>query len=726
MSSRASENESRNPTVAQASNHATTNVLDGVSTFEQLQQALQSVRQRSRSRLPTAAPMIVRGVQPQRWVAIDVRAATVAEARDQLSIAFGVYGTVGHVEPGGIVRVWAVFDQPVTLDEARAVVADEEACATVPAGSTELRVTGQLEVNGAGVWPIEGFRAKLDEAAKATATVLGSSVTTLNEASRMRRALGDMCKALKLARFEPEQTENFVYAFARDFVPAYISVEAFKAELDAARRAPGAAPHNTAGFDNAVANGLARAETNPKPAVLVNSPLHRSKFGEVTKCQANVTVLVQHMLWRNNFVEYDTRAGVIRITQDPPWSADAFDQRVTPREIDDADCTQIGLHFKNVYSYPYAENSQIARALGAMRSTEVLQTVDPVSRYIDNCKAAWRGSLDEGRALLSTALIRHAEAADTRLTRAVTLRWFLIAAKRALEPGCIYRQVLVLIGPQWGGKSSFVRELSPQFEWVLEGIDMHGDSKETARKLRSKWLVEIGEIDQHIKEDRTGGVKDFVSRVSDYTRDNYENRYYDVPRGCVFIGTTNVERPFRDPTGNTRFDPVRVGRVDHEAVAAERDQLWGAAATLLEAGEQPFLTDDERELAGVQQLEHYATPAEHELLEDLLTGPVPMVPPAMANRDDADKSLTLEQRRWLNMPTWHHQQVKLGADGVRRIVLVGTKQLLDYLAAHSVRVHSTKISAVMLALGWAECRLPNALRRHAGQRGWCHPSHTLA
>ena len=57
---------------------------------------------------------------------------------------------------------------------------------------------------------------------------------------------------------------------------------------------------------------------------------------------------------------------------------------------------------------------------------------------------------------------------------------------------------------------------------------------------------------------------------------NRENR----PRTSIFVGTTNDPDYLRDPSGNRRWWPVRVGNIDLEALERDRDQLWAEAAYL--------------------------------------------------------------------------------------------------------------------------------------------------
>ena len=83
-----------------------------------------------------------------------------------------------------------------------------------------------------------------------------------------------------------------------------------------------------------------------------------------------------------------------------------------------------------------------------------------------------------------------------------------------------------------------------------------------------------------LKKAEVERVKAFASRQVDRARPAYGRVREDRPRRCTQWATTNDDAYLASQTGNRRFWPLPVGRIDVEALRRDRDQLWGEAATL--------------------------------------------------------------------------------------------------------------------------------------------------
>jgi predicted P-loop ATPase len=219
---------------------------------------------------------------------------------------------------------------------------------------------------------------------------------------------------------------------------------------------------------------------------------------------------------------------------------------------------------------------------------------DPIKDYFGGLE--W-----DGVARLDTWLIDHAGAEDNLYTRLVSSKWMIAAVARAFKPGCQVDNLLILEGAQGVGKSSLFRTLCKNPEWFTDTLpDLH--NKEAALQLNGKLLIEVSELNT-IKRSTNTDMKRFFSCTSDTYRAPYERTTKDVPRRCVFCGTTNEKQYTADATGARRFWPVAVGKesIDIKAIKQNRDLLWAEATSRFFDGEPWWLDNDQNLLAKQEQ-----------------------------------------------------------------------------------------------------------------------------
>jgi predicted P-loop ATPase len=163
-------------------------------------------------------------------------------------------------------------------------------------------------------------------------------------------------------------------------------------------------------------------------------------------------------------------------------------------------------------------------------------------------------------------------AEDTPLNRAYGRKFLLAAVRRVRKPGCKFDQMLVLESPQGQGKSTALEKLaSPDF--FTDTLQLDVDPKVVIEQATGKWIVEASELGGLAKRD-VESLKALLSRKVDRARLSYARRAEDVPRQFVLAGTTNTREYLRDDTGNRRFWPVTVSKIDLAALERDRDQLW--------------------------------------------------------------------------------------------------------------------------------------------------------
>ena len=231
----------------------------------------------------------------------------------------------------------------------------------------------------------------------------------------------------------------------------------------------------------------------------------------------------------------------------------------------------------------------------------------------------------DGVARLDTLFVDYLGARDTAYNRAVCRKAFTAAIARAMVPGCKYDNMLILSGPQGIGKSTLLDKMSRG--WFNDSIRTF-EGKDASELLQGVWLVEVSELDAFRRTD-VARIKQFLSLRADRYRAAYGRHVKELPRCCVFFGSTNTTDFLQDTTGNRRFWPVDVGEQPHK-LTVWRDltddvitQLWAEAKARWQSGEQLYLSGMVEEEAKLKQEEHREISVREGLIEAFVAKQVP-------------------------------------------------------------------------------------------------------
>lgn len=331
------------------------------------------------------------------------------------------------------------------------------------------------------------------------------------------------------------------------------------------------------------------------------------KTGEIKPTIDNIWKILENDSNLKSKFAINEFAGRGEILGDLPW-----DKFIKRRGWTDNDTQGLYWYLETVYGI--TGNGKIDGALSLHSEKHKFNDVKNYLRSVD-----W-----DGIPRLDTLLIDYLGAMDKPYIRAVTRKAFVAAVARAVQPGCKYDTMLILSGPQGIGKSTLLDKMSKG--WFNDSIRTF-EGKEASELLQGVWIVEIGELDAFRQTD-VSRIKQFLSLRYDRFRAAYGRHVKDIPRSCVFFGTTNTDSYLRDRTGNRRFWPVDVGVSDitksiWEDLDAELDQIWAEAVVRYKFGEPLYLTGELEQEAKLEQEAHREVSSKEGIIIDYVEKLVP-------------------------------------------------------------------------------------------------------
>jgi predicted P-loop ATPase len=404
-----------------------------------------------------------------------------------------------------------------------------------------------------------------------------------------------------------------------------------------------------------VAEKLGRAYTE-SDAGAWSARMASADNGVPKACLGNVIIVLEsHPVWAG-VLAYDERRGREVFVKPPPWGG-------AQGPIEDVDAARLATWL--------TERQRLA--VGADVCRIALDTVARTVR-IDGVRDELLRLVWDGIPRLDRWLVDYAGAEDTPYVRAVGAKFAISMVARALDPGCKVDTTLILEGAQGIGKSTLLRALASSAHFADDLPDL--SNKDARDYLRGPWLIEVKEL-QAFDRKETNAIKAFVDQRVDRFRPAYGAKTIEVPRRCVFAGTTNAETYLRDTTGNRRYWPVATAWCDPVGLAVTRGALLAEAVARYRAGE-PWWLDEAQE--GAAEREQEARQEEDSWEDAIVT----------ALAEGQKKRFAMgDPNAWAIEPGV--QQVTVGE------VL---EHVLGIPAGQRNRAHEMRVAAVLKKMGW--------------------------
>lgn len=311
---------------------------------------------------------------------------------------------------------------------------------------------------------------------------------------------------------------------------------------------------------------------------------------------------------------------------------------------------------------------------------------------------------------IDTLLIDYFGAEDTAYNRETIRKSLVAAVARAYYPGTKHDEMLIIVGQQGTGKSTFLRLLGKQWFSDSQGTF---EGKEALELIQGRWIIEVGEL-QAMRRSEVNTIKLFLSKTEDIFREAYGRRTNEYPRRCVFFGTTNDAEFLRDATGDRRFWPVDVGthkpkKSVWDDLPEEVDQIWAEAVAMYRAGERLTLSARAAEEAIKAQQSHKQRHPMEGIVRDYLSRRLPQ---------NWDKMGIQQRRVWLSNDYGTDGQDALAPRTRVCAVEVWTECYLKE-PSWMKRSDAMDINAIIESIGgWSKCKNGIRFGPYGFQRGY--------
>lgn len=355
-----------------------------------------------------------------------------------------------------------------------------------------------------------------------------------------------------------------------------------------------------------IVRALADGAKHPRQVSTWKHGLRMSEKGVILPTIANMAHIFAHHPGVKGSFAYNVREQSVEIIKRLPWDPDGMTYPRPCRDSDDVHAVvwldKIGLISSGIDKV----NNVISTAAAATHT-------DVVATYLDGL--TW-----DGVPRLDQWVSKSMGVSDNIYHRAAGRKFLISMVARTYEPGCKADHMLILCGPQGSLKSSLLATL---VGGVRGGFaDSVGDitsPKDFVPNLMGPWLLEIPELSAFSKKE-VENIKQFLTAQRDRHRLSYGRRAVEVPRRCVFAGTTNDPTPLQDTTGNRRFWPIDVVSIDLNWVAENRDSLFAEAVVTYRSGERWYLEGPAAAAAIAAQADHTTQDPWEDLIAHYLSG----------------------------------------------------------------------------------------------------------
>ena len=196
-------------------------------------------------------------------------------------------------------------------------------------------------------------------------------------------------------------------------------------------------------------------------------------------------------------------------------------------------------------------------------------------------------------------------------------KWFVAYAASLVNDEVINHTVIVLIGAQGAGKTSWMKLLVPKaLNNYLGTAALQTDSKDTSIQLSECALIILDELENLNRKD-LAAFKELITRPEIRIRRPYGRNSENLPRRASFIASVNFEQVLTDPSGSRRYLCSKVEALDYKHTV-DVDGAMAQAYALYKSGFKFWFDQEEIKELTNRNEDFMSKSVEEELIETWL------------------------------------------------------------------------------------------------------------
>jgi predicted P-loop ATPase len=328
------------------------------------------------------------------------------------------------------------------------------------------------------------------------------------------------------------------------------------------------------------------------------------------------------------------------------------------REMDDYDLRSIHRELKN-------EGNNISiSSLHDLLLSDFSSPFDPFLSYLNDLPA-WDGKTDYIGELANSI-----QTTDQKYWIKTLKKWITAVVASMISGKIINQQVIILVGPQGIGKSTWIINLVPHslIDYIYSGT-INPNNKDTMILLAECMLIILDEL-ENLTGHEYGSLKELITKPAVKLRRPYGRFNETLLHRASFIGSVNHYQFLKDPTGSRRFLCHEVEEINFKH-NIDIDLVFAQALFLFRNGfkywfdgkeiDEILLKNRKHELISTEEdlvMRYFEICPKSKLIKPLTTSEI-----ALIIKSNAGLKFDLDLKKLGGALRKHFERIKVGKDG---------------------------------------------------------------